>query len=176
MWDAYNRKQLSKESLRSDRFKKTFEELGISSMEVVPLINEDFLRICPAKGSVYPHTHEILSYLQQKYKMCIITNGFSETQHIKIATSGLYPYFTHVVEAEKVGVAKPDKRIFIHCMNLFNTHPEECIMIGDDLYVDIIGARDSGIDQVFVNRRAVQHHEKDITYEISCLSELRNIL
>ena len=48
-------------------------------------------------------------------------------------------------------------------------------MIGDDLAVDIIGAKDFGMSQIYFNPNQLIHHE-DIDYEINCLSQLREIL
>ena len=53
--------------------------------------------------------------------------------------------------------------------------PDESIMIGDDLSVDVLGARKAGIKSVFFNPMRIKHNE-DIVYEISCLSELMNLL
>ena len=54
--------------------------------------------------------------------------------------------------------------------------PSDSLMIGDDLYADILGAKDIGMSQVFFNPLQKQHSNSEITYEISCLSELEDIL
>ena len=48
-------------------------------------------------------------------------------------------------------------------------------MIGDDLEVDILGARKFGIDQVFLNRDGVIHNDP-VTYEFDSLLDLKDIL
>jgi putative hydrolase of the HAD superfamily len=48
-------------------------------------------------------------------------------------------------------------------------------MIGDSLEADILGAKNAGIDQVFFNPEKKRHNQR-VTYEISCLSELMEIL
>ena len=48
-------------------------------------------------------------------------------------------------------------------------------MIGDDLHADILGAKNAGMDQIFINRHLEKHKESP-THEISCLRELKNIL
>jgi len=48
-------------------------------------------------------------------------------------------------------------------------------MIGDELETDISGARESGIDQVYLNSKQIPHDEK-VTYEIRSLAELKGIL
>ena len=48
-------------------------------------------------------------------------------------------------------------------------------MIGDDLLVDIVGARNVGIHQIYFNPNNKNHSEK-IDYEISSLDEIKEIL
>ena len=51
----------------------------------------------------------------------------------------------------------------------------ESMMIGDDLHVDIKGAKNFGMDQVFFNRKRISH-DIETTYEINELKELMLIL
>ena len=48
-------------------------------------------------------------------------------------------------------------------------------MIGDDLLVDIIGAKEIGFSQIYFNPNNTPHNQ-NCDYEISCLSEIKNIL
>jgi putative hydrolase of the HAD superfamily len=175
MWEEYNRGQLKKSQIRSERFGNIFELMGLKRKEVPADLNEEFLRICPAKGNVIPYAHEILSYLAEKgYSLHIITNGFKETQHIKISSSNLDRYFRTIINSEICGFSKPDKKIFDYARKLSKADCRECIMVGDDLFTDIGGARNAGIDSIFFNPRKLKHEEK-VTFEISCLSELKKI-
>lgn len=174
MWDEYNKGLITKQEIRNRRFELTFAELGVDKSFVPSNINEEFLKICPAKGHVFPYTYEVLDYLVKNYNLHIITNGFTETQAIKMSTSKLDNYFSNVILSETLGFAKPDKKIFDHAVNLSGGKSSECIMIGDDLYTDIFGARNAGIDQVFFNPNK-QKHEEQVTHEIECLSELKKI-
>jgi putative hydrolase of the HAD superfamily len=176
MWQGYHKGIITKEEIRSKRFELTFSQLGHSKSKIPNDLDNEFLTLCPAKGQVFPFTHESLDYLINKgYIMHIITNGFKETQHLKISTSGLSDYFTHVIESDVCGFMKPDKRIFDHALDLSNASARESIMIGDDLHADIVGARNAGLDQVFINRHDFRHSEI-VTHEIDCLSKLREIL
>jgi putative hydrolase of the HAD superfamily len=113
--------------------------------------------------------------LSTKYELHILTNGFSETQFIKVKSAGLEHYFQHVIHSEMSGHLKPDKRMFDYALNKANTKAHHSIMIGDDLFADVLGAKKAGIDQVFVNRHAKAHIEI-ITHEIDCLSTLKTFL
>jgi putative hydrolase of the HAD superfamily len=175
MWVDYNRGEIKKHEIRNTRFELTFEALNLSKADVPEKLNEEFLRICPAKGNLLPFAHEVLTYLKEKYSLHIITNGFKETQHIKIHTSGLEKYFVATINSEACGYLKPNKKIFEYALQKVNSNGKHCIMIGDDLYTDISGAKNAGIDHVYFNRKEQKHNE-DIMHEIKCLSELKNIL
>lgn len=179
MWEDYNRGKLSKEAIRSLRFERTFEALGLEKGLVPPGINEEFLRICPAKGNVMPFVHEVLDYLSGKYVLHIITNGFNDTQSIKIRTSGLEKYFLEVINSERCGYSKPQKEIFEFAVATAGAVCNECLMVGDDLYTDIFGGKNAGMDTVYYNPRPLPVKEKpetEATYEIGCLRELKQIL
>ena len=48
-------------------------------------------------------------------------------------------------------------------------------MIGDDLPVDILGAKAIGMKQVYFNPHQ-EAHQEELTHEITCLSELMTLL
>ena len=53
--------------------------------------------------------------------------------------------------------------------------PEECLMVGDDLQVDVLGAQKVGIHGVYFNPNAVPHKSKP-RYEVQRLEELLPIV
>jgi len=175
MWYDYNRGKISKDIIREERFRQTLQKLGCRDTGLADRINEDYLRICPSKGLLVPYAIETLVYLQGKYQLHIITNGFQESQQIKLQTSGILPFFKEVINSEMSGFLKPDKRIFDFTLGRIQAECCDCIMIGDDLDVDVLGARNAGIDHVFFNRKDQAHTER-LTYEIKCLRELTTIL
>jgi putative hydrolase of the HAD superfamily len=175
LWDWYNVGKINKENLRKDRFRMIFEHAGASA-DTIPLpFEEDFMHRTSSKSHVFPYTFEILAYLQNKYQLHIITNGFDESQAKKLNSAKLTSYFDLVITSETTGHKKPDARIFDHTVAKLGTRHEHCLMIGDNPDSDILGAINAGIDQVFFNP-----HGKQIdlmpTYTISHLKELEDLL
>ncbi|MFM7726677.1 MAG: HAD family hydrolase, partial [Flavobacteriales bacterium] len=122
-----------------------------------------------------PHAHETLSYLKEKYVLHIITNGFLEAQTIKMEAAGLNQYFTEVVISEQTGFKKPDVRIFQHSMDKAGAIEKECLMVGDGLEVDVLGAQNAGWKAIYFNPKEVPHDSlPDV--EIRSLNELQKIL
>ena len=118
---------------------------------------------------------ELLDYLKPKYHLHLITNGFQEVQHTKLNGSGLGPYFETLTVSEEVGVKKPNPEIFHYALHKANATAEESIVVGDEMSVDIDGARAAGIDQIFFNAKG-EKVEGERTYEVKSLSEIKGIL
>jgi putative hydrolase of the HAD superfamily len=175
MWDDLHKGKVTKDEIRNLRFTQTFRLLSLKESDVPAGLDEQFIALCPTKSNVFPHTHEILDYLSQRYVLHIITNGFRETQLVKLKSAGLAHYFDHIIHADESGYMKPDKRMFDYALKTTGTKTHQCIMIGDDLYADVLGAKNAGMDHVFVNRLDKKHHEV-LTYEIDCLSTLKTFL
>jgi putative hydrolase of the HAD superfamily len=151
LWAEYHLGKINKEQLRSQRFSKTFMELGVSPELVPHQFEEDYVRISPTKTNLFEGSEKVLAYLQQKYTLHIISNGFKETTLTKMDLSNLNPYFEHVIISEDVGVNKPDPAVFTYALNKAGATKEESIMIGDSLEADIRGAQDFGMRAIFFN-------------------------
>lgn len=144
MWDLYRKGELSKEKLRYGRFKKTLLLFGIKDDSIGTRIGEYYISHSPYKIGLFDHTHEILSFLQSKYKLHIITNGFEEVQHIKLRESKLLDYFDKIITSEAASAKKPSAVIFEYAQNLTNAKIENCLIIGDDIEADIQGGIEAG--------------------------------
>ncbi|MBW8050171.1 MAG: noncanonical pyrimidine nucleotidase, YjjG family [Cytophagales bacterium] len=175
LWEKYKNGTVDVEILRKDRFVATLNDLGIKQKDLCTNIAIDYLKICPKKSNIIRFAHEVLAYLQKKYQLHILTNGFEETQCMKLEHSGLKKYFTNIITSERAGCRKPDKKIFEYALQKADAIAKECIMIGDDHETDILGAKGVGIKQIFFNPE-VRINNYNPTYEIKDLSELYRIL
>ena len=155
MWDDYRKGTISKERLRSHRFYLSLKEIGINDRKLADRIGADYLRISPTKTVLVPHARDILEYLSGQYHLHILTNGFHSTQTAKIGHCGIEGYFDTLITSESVGHHKPSKGIFEYALGVTGATRRASLMVGDDLEVDVIGARDSGIDQVYFNPECI---------------------
>ncbi|RSK47422.1 YjjG family noncanonical pyrimidine nucleotidase [Hymenobacter rigui] len=176
LWRLYQSNKINQQQLRTVRFPRTFMQLGLREEDSPAGISEQFTDILPRKSAVFPYTYEVLDYLRDKgYQLHLITNGFRDIQHVKLASSRLTDYFQEMVTSECCGHLKPDTRIFQHALERTGATAPESLMIGDNLECDVLGAYNAGLDQVYFNPDKRRHFNQ-ITYEISCLSELKEIL
>jgi putative hydrolase of the HAD superfamily len=175
LWALYSAGAITQHELRTNRFRTIFKELGIDENVVPEGLAEDYLQLCPLKPHLLPFAREVLNYLKEKYVLHIVTNGFADIQAVKMTSANIGSYFTEIVTSERAGCKKPDRRIFDFTLQQIKARPEHCIMIGDSLDADILGARNASLDHVFYNYEKLVHTEKPM-HEINCLSELMHLL
>lgn len=175
LWAEYHTGKITKTELRETRFRRTFLELGLHP-DVIPLaFEDDYVKLCPTKTNLFPHAHETLQYLQGKYTLHLISNGFKEASTLKIGNTNIGQYFEHVIISEIVGFNKPDKAIFEHALNLAGATKDESLMIGDSLEADIYGALNFGMDAIYFNPFNAPK-PGDVPLQITHLKELTLML
>lgn len=176
LWDRFRKGLINRNDLRTKRFRMTLLDFKIGDEALSNKLSEEYLQILPTKTALFPYAVEVLDYLVgKKYPMHLITNGFENTQLLKMKNSGIDGYFTHVITSEVAGSLKPRREIFDYAVSKAATNVSESIMIGDALEIDILGAREVGMDQVYFNP-LVPALGVQPTYTINCLSELKGIL
>ncbi|MCX2473146.1 YjjG family noncanonical pyrimidine nucleotidase [Pedobacter sp. MC2016-05] len=171
LWADYHLGKITKEFLRAERFSKTFIQLGIHPDSVPNQFEDDYVSISPTKTNLFEAAEEVLAYLQQKYSLHIISNGFKETTLTKMNLSNLNPYFENVIISEDVGVNKPNPQIFEYALDKAKATKAESIMIGDSLEADVYGALNFGIEAIFFNPLE-KEKPADVAKQITHLKEL----
>ncbi len=83
-----------------------------------------------------------------------VTHGPGGRRRPRATALGLDRSLEVFVISEEVGCAKPDPRIFPHCLERVGVAPVRAILVGDDPRTDVAGARSAGVGAVWLNRRA----------------------
>ncbi|ACB34829.1 HAD-superfamily hydrolase, subfamily IA, variant 3 [Leptothrix cholodnii SP-6] len=92
-----------------------------------------------------------LDRLAARFPLLALSNGNAE-----LAATGLSRWFCGSVSARSAGVAKPDVRIFRSACEQLGRAPAQVMHIGDDLALDVDGARAAGLQTAWVRRDGVQ--------------------
>jgi putative hydrolase of the HAD superfamily len=174
-WQLYQYDKITHAELRYNRLKYSFDALDyLISDEEIDTIANDYIQFLPENNHLFDGAIEVLDYLNQKYNLHIITNGFAEVQFKKINNSNIRSYFQTVTNSEMAGVKKPNPIIFNYALDLAKAKKENSIMIGDSFDADVQGALDAGIDAIFFNESKIQveGHIKQINH----LLELKKYL
>jgi len=129
---------------------------------------------------LFPEATGVLDALRHRYKIALITN----TQGQK-ASGGhrisLYPelenYFEVIIVAGEGGLpTKPDPEPFQQCLNSLGISAAEAVYIGDDWRIDICGARDAGMQAVWLKHHTVERHWPDVEDSVPVISNLEELL
>lgn len=175
LWAKYLKGELTKDVLRFKRFEVTLLDYGLNNQRLAKTLGDEYLKVMPQKTALIAGTRDVLEYLSEKYKLHIITNGFNEVQLPKMERCHIEHYFEWIVTSEIAGYHKPDSRVFGYSLSKANAKKEESIMIGDDLEIDIVGAKKFGMDQIYFNPENKPHKLK-VTHEVQSLRDIIKIL
>jgi HAD superfamily hydrolase (TIGR01549 family) len=97
--------------------------------------------------TLYPEVDGVLGRWRRRYKLLVVTNGNADIQRI-----GIGHYFHATAAAHELGVGKPDPRIFEHACEQAGVIPSRVLHVGDDLDLDVLGARDAGMHAAWLRR------------------------
>ena len=121
-------------------------------------------------------TRSVLEKLKGKYKLAILSNGDSTSQHNKIKNVDIDEYFDEILVSGDIGIHKPDKEVFEYLANKLDVKCEQCLMVGDVFSTDILGAIKANMIPVWI----IQDEERPSYYykgyRIRHLDELFEIL
>jgi len=154
--DVTARRRLDlKEILSQERFKIMLELLGHPTDEItaeaVEMITRAHMRLLQESFEVRPEVLKALDWARSRYRTGMISNFayapalYESLDHFKIRDA-----FETVVVSAEVGWCKPHRMIFEHTFEKMNIRPSEALFMGDQLYIDVYGALNSGMDVVWV--------------------------
>lgn len=140
------------------------------------LFNDLFVKFLYDEIEMVDGIEDLLLYLSDKYKIFTASNGVYDMQVNRIKKSNLSKYFTAIFVSDKIGYEKPDKRFFQKIMDITKYSNDDLIMIGDSMKSDIIGAKNSKIKSIYFNKENKKISDKNFTYQVKNLSEIKKIL
>ncbi len=176
LWSLYRQGKIRKDELIVERFLFPLKDFGINDPEYAKRLSDDFLERTTTKTLLIDGAIDLLDYLKPKYRMYILSNGFTEVQHKKIENSGLKPYFDKVFLSEDAQINKPHPAIFTYALKNSNSRRNQTIMIGDSWDADIVGARNSKIAQIWLNPHKLEPVGFEPTFTVGSLAEIKEIL
>lgn len=175
LWSLYHKNLVDKNTLRLTRFALALEKFDVYDLALSLKLAQDYTTIAPYKGKLFADAHEVLTYLQKKYSLHLITNGFKDVQRIKVKTSDLEKYFSNFFISEEIGFVKPQADFFNYALATAKTNSNSSIMIGDNYEADILGAAGVGMDTVFFNPERISNDYQS-TFQIYELLTLKQLL
>lgn len=179
LWGQYTKGEINREHLIVERFRRPLAiRMPNPTKEYCLQLSDKFLDLCSYKPGVVPGALEVVRYLKEKgYRLHICSNGFHEIQYKKMRASGLMDYFDSVILSEDAGINKPAKEYFDYALQTTGAKREQTLMIGDNYYVDIVGAHNASIDAMLFRRWDPSFVPDDpVEYVVDSLMEIKDIL
>ena len=165
-WNLYRENKISKDKLRFFRLSDTFDNLAIDVDDLlIKKLSIDYIDHLSDNNNLIPGSIEILDYLENKYNMHIITNGFKEVQKKKLEKSNIIKYFKTITISEEVGFKKPNSIIFDYALKKANAASSNSLMIGDSYQADVLGGLSFGMNAILFNFHKINVEDKIISID-----------
>ena len=139
-WARFERAEVDVETF-DQLFAAESRALGaeVRGKDVLPLLS----------GDLRPEMVEALRRVRRHFKTGCITNNLPANSIGSMAGRSLYvaevmALFDHVIESAKIGLRKPDPRIYQMMTEALGVKPDHCIYL-DDLGVNLKPAREMGM-------------------------------
>lgn len=207
LWDKYSHGLITRDYLIIERFRhplalapalntKTIgfdvkrNDFPAATREFCIEVSDYFLGRCAMKAGVVEGAYELMDYLKHRgYHLHIASNGFHEIQYKKLRASRLYDYFDTIILSEDAGANKPHPGFFQYAFEqIRKTRPDAiltedtCIMIGDNIVSDILGAKRAGLQTIYFNPKGtprlstVEGYPDPVDHEVHKLTEIKTLL
>ncbi|HLV24319.1 MAG TPA: YjjG family noncanonical pyrimidine nucleotidase [Moheibacter sp.] len=176
LWADYRDGKINKEQLRDRRFPEAFANMGIPQADFVMEYEQRFVDEVTLSNYMVEGTEEMLEYLQPKYRLHILSNGFHEVTHQKINGCIIKNYMETITTAEEAGAPKPHAQAFETALSKSDARIENSLYIGDDWIADMMGAHRLGMRAIFFNPLNENHMWVEGIPVIENLKELKNLL
>lgn len=119
---------------------------------------------------LYSDVRPALAQLSSRYRLGALSNGNADLQQI-----GLSEILVFAIHACDVGYLKPHPKMFQAVIDHLDLPACEILHVGDHLGHDVAGARDAGMQVVWINRSSKQSEPSELA-TISSLAQLPELL
>ena len=119
----------------------------------------------------------LLKKLHSRYKLGIVSNFYGNVSVI-CDEMGLSKFLDIIIDSERIGIRKPDPRLFIKAMDALKVKPSNTIFVGDSYERDMIPCKRLGMKVIWLkgpNPRIPKDHIP-VDAEIFTLIQLESLL
>ena len=183
LWLELEKGTISRTELFTKRFLDVFSRCEGDSAGLDPLrVNDDFIRTMSVNGVLMDGALAFVRRVKEEIpyaRIYIASNGATINAKGRIASTGLDRYIDGLFISEDMGVTKPDAVFFDICLDQIREPKSTCIMIGDSLSSDMLGAKNASLDSVWFmpfGDIGAAMAAYDISYCASSFDELFEIL
>ena len=145
--------------------------LGIDDAPRAATITHDFVSAVRAAATV---NRALLADLAGRgFLLGVVSNGCGNVDRL-CQEFGYSPYVSVIVDSRRVGISKPDRRIFEHAVSHLGVPAAQTLAVGDSFDRDIVPARRAGLRTAWLQpdaRRAAPDPSL-VDFRLTCLADL----
>lgn len=171
LWLEFEKGAISRTELFTRRFQDVFCRCGMDTAGPDPLkINDAFIRTMSMNGVLMEGALEFVKKIKENIpnaRIYIASNGVTANAKGRIVSTGLDQYIDDCFISDELGVAKPDAAFFDICLDRIGEPKNSCMMIGDSLSSDMLGAQNAALDSVWFMPSG-NIREAMSAYDINC--------
>ena len=153
LWLELEKGTITRTELFTKRFRDVFSRCEGDASGLDPLeVNDDFIRTMSVNGVLMDGALDFVKKVKEgipNARIYIASNGATINAKGRIASTGLDRYIDGLFISEDMGVTKPAAEFFDICLERIGEPKESCIMIGDSLSSDMLGAKNASLSSVW---------------------------
>lgn len=150
LWQAFDRKQVTKEELSDRRFARLLEYLGKQGDPLA--LNRYYQSRLGEHSIMLPGAEQMCRTLAERCTLYILTNGMHVAQVGRFEKSPVKQYIRDMFISEDLGCQKPDREFFEKVFSAIGLQDKSrAVMVGDSLTSDIQGGINGGVDTIWYN-------------------------
>ena len=170
LWLELEKGTITRTELFTKRFRDVFSRCTGDSSGLDPLaVNDEFIRTMSVNGVLMDGALDFVKKVREEIpraRIYIASNGATVNAKGRMASTGLDRYTDALFISEEMGVTKPDAAFFDHCLERIGEPRASCIMIGDSLSSDMLGAKNASLKSVWFRptgdvEKAMKEYEID---------------
>ena len=183
LWLMLERGEITRQELFDTRFRELLARCGADTSETDFLkVNSEFISAMARNGVILDGALELLERIKTGIKgarVYIVSNGATVNALGRIKSTGMDAYIDGTFISEDMGVNKPSPEFFRIVLDSIGARKENCIVIGDSLSSDMLGAKNAGITSCWFKPAGdvdAAVREYGISYTAGTFEELYEVL
>lgn len=160
--------------LRYQMLLRALLQSGYAQSEAQDTAEQAFQVFLTARQNVelFADVRPTLEQLRRDYMLGALSNGNADVRRV-----GLGEYFSFALNADMLGVAKPEPQVFLAALARAQVKPAHSIHIGDHPQDDIFGAQQVGMRTIWFNpEQKAWTGEREPDAQISQISQLPAVI
>lgn len=137
--------QVMAELFRAKGIGENSGALGVQAAQLFRIASTDYIRL-------YPHALQALAFLRENgCRLWLLSNAQQVFTAFELRHLGLGEQLDGIYLSSDYGCRKPDVRFYRALLEERKLNPENCIMIGNDRFTDIAGAKAAGLATLYMH-------------------------